>query len=940
MAPSSFLTRFSNMKGGQATPDPNSRHARMASASSSSASRTSLDQSNDGHTTPSRTVPASLVPPKLMLTSDSGLDDDKSITAPATPNSQRPPSIVLDETHEMTLSPDETRSSEEQQKRFMDGLGRRDSPAGAQSQSGSASNASGSHFHDQQTPTATPRPTKGATSYMEGSVKVNGNGHTTPTPKVDSSLGKKLGKSPSNTSLNGLAQPPHANIVVSSPSPGPPENALIRTSTQGGLSVPSDGEGGISDTASIISASGKKKKRLWRKASTSSFLGGKSKDGGGGGSALGAALAASGMGLANSAGAMPTSRYHAVSPERLRQDTMHITKAVSPPKTAEATRPSFRSRRVSEDSEGLYDSDDALSLNYHDMPITGFAVASSKRNNDFHEVFPEIPDDDYLIEDYGCALQKEILVQGRLYISENHMAFHANIFGWVTNFTVPFTSVTGLEKRMTAFVIPNAIQIATTDSKYLFASFLSRDTTYDVITNIWRLARPNLNASLSDMGSTIDVSSIGAGSNGHANGGGEPAAKEAGAGSGKKPGHKATACACSKNKGHYPDTTMDATLPGTPEKIYNLMVTSGFIKDFMANNQKLTSIQISDWAPLTDGSHLLSRNMSYIKPLNGAVGPKQTKCELRDETVHVDFDDYVTLLTTTRTPDVPSGGSFAIKTRTCITWAGPASSKVVITTAVEWSGRSFLKSIIDKSCLDGQRTYSADLEKAMRAYINVHRTEFLPEGIDAAEAETVAAEAEASAIEATAGADVPGVDNDGSRRVEVERRGLQWALDTFESAAKLTAQSFWGLVDILGDLWEMGGGSAGNGKVWWGVLIFGLVLMNFWTWSSLSQARAREKLTRETFAKMGGTGYPPSKWGGQHHRDGGSTGSELNEMEKDKLAVVATEAVKVFWEGVADRQDEKWRREIQEEVKALRELVMKLEATLLPRQQGSIVDVD
>lgn len=73
--------------------------------------------------------------------------------------------------------------------------------------------------------------------------------------------------------------------------------------------------------------------------------------------------------------------------------------SISPPKTAaEPARPSFKPRRVSEDSEGLYDSDDALSLNDHDIPITGFAVASSKRNNDFHEVFPEIPDDDYLIE--------------------------------------------------------------------------------------------------------------------------------------------------------------------------------------------------------------------------------------------------------------------------------------------------------------------------------------------------------------------------------------------------------------------------------------------------------------------------------------------------------------------------------------------------------------
>ena len=35
--------------------------------------------------------------------------------------------------------------------------------------------------------------------------------------------------------------------------------------------------------------------------------------------------------------------------------------------------------------------------------------------------------------DYGCALQRDILIQGRLYISENHVCFHANIFGWVTD---------------------------------------------------------------------------------------------------------------------------------------------------------------------------------------------------------------------------------------------------------------------------------------------------------------------------------------------------------------------------------------------------------------------------------------------------------------------------------------------------------------------------
>ena len=83
--------------------------------------------------------------------------------------------------------------------------------------------------------------------------------------------------------------------------------------------------------------------------------------------------------------------------------------------------------------------------------------------------------------------------------------------------------------------------------------------------------------------------------------------------------------------------------------------------------------------------------MTYIKPLNASIGPKQTKCELRDEMKFCDFESYVSMLTTTRTPEVPSGNVFAVKTRTCITWASAVTTKVLVTTQVEWTGRSFIK---------------------------------------------------------------------------------------------------------------------------------------------------------------------------------------------------------------------------------------------------------
>lgn len=61
-----------------------------------------------------------------------------------------------------------------------------------------------------------------------------------------------------------------------------------------------------------------------------------------------------------------------------------------------------------------------------------------------------------------------------------------------------------------------------------------------------------------------------------------------GAGGKKKAvARKPTTCACGLEGKHYTETALDAVFPSTPEKIYNLMFTSGFSKDFMSGNQKL-----------------------------------------------------------------------------------------------------------------------------------------------------------------------------------------------------------------------------------------------------------------------------------------------------------------------------------------------------------------
>ncbi|XP_051575750.1 protein Aster-A-like isoform X2 [Myxocyprinus asiaticus] len=111
-----------------------------------------------------------------------------------------------------------------------------------------------------------------------------------------------------------------------------------------------------------------------------------------------------------------------------------------------------------------------------------------QRNEDFRKLFKKLPDTERLIVDYSCALQKDILLQGRLYLSENWLCFYSNIFRWETTITILLKDVTSLTKEKTAKLIPNAIQISTEHDKHFFTSFGARDRSYMMIFRLWQNA--------------------------------------------------------------------------------------------------------------------------------------------------------------------------------------------------------------------------------------------------------------------------------------------------------------------------------------------------------------------------------------------------------------------------------------------------------------------
>lgn len=110
------------------------------------------------------------------------------------------------------------------------------------------------------------------------------------------------------------------------------------------------------------------------------------------------------------------------------------------------------------------------------------------RTEDFKKLFKDVSDDERLIVDYSCAIQKDILVHGRLYVTQNYLCFHANIIVWETRLSIRWKDVTSITKEKTARVIPNAISVCTDNEKHFLTSFTSRDKTYLMLFRVWQNA--------------------------------------------------------------------------------------------------------------------------------------------------------------------------------------------------------------------------------------------------------------------------------------------------------------------------------------------------------------------------------------------------------------------------------------------------------------------
>lgn len=376
--------------------------------------------------------------------------------------------------------------------------------------------------------------------------------------------------------------------------------------------------------------------------------------------------------------------------------------------------------------------------------LQGIDYANEKKNGEFHNIFKDagVTPSERLIVDHSCALSRDILLQGRMYISDQHIGFNSNILGFVSTVFIPFKEIVQIEKKTTAGIFPNGIVIDTLHSKYIFASFISRDSTFNLITDVWNqiiLGRrysddtdsseysSNMNdlsdsnslynqlrdideTQLSDIDSTDMTSS-------------EDMEDIMSTVPTKK----------TKNQNkllfgpvkHEP--TKSDYKPTSNEKLVTeflveapmgvvLNILYGEDTKYMVEIlEAMKSMEISSIPKLLGND---SRKFDYVKPLPGNIGPSKTKCFITETIDHYDLENYVKVSQVSDTPDVPSGNVFSARSVFIFTWDKNNSTKVAVYGVVDWRGKSWLKSFIEKGTVDGILEMAKTIHTEIKRILN------------------------------------------------------------------------------------------------------------------------------------------------------------------------------------------------------------------------------
>lgn len=123
-----------------------------------------------------------------------------------------------------------------------------------------------------------------------------------------------------------------------------------------------------------------------------------------------------------------------------------------------------------------------------DLPSTSSSSSAAstkldKASREYQAQF-SLPADEILVESFVCALQKGILHQGRMYVSQHYICFYSNILLSEARLVIRADQIEEVQLAR-VLIFPTAIRLIHSGGvQSLFASFLSRDKAHALITQV------------------------------------------------------------------------------------------------------------------------------------------------------------------------------------------------------------------------------------------------------------------------------------------------------------------------------------------------------------------------------------------------------------------------------------------------------------------------
>ena len=429
------------------------------------------------------------------------------------------------------------------------------------------------------------------------------------------------------------------------------------------------------------------------------------------------------------------------------------------------------------------------------VKLSGVTYASARRDYTFHNFFKDIPQNERLIDDFSCVMHGDMPIKGRMYVTSRNIFFYSNILTYVTDVKIPFVEILQIQKKSIAGFIPNSIVIDTLSSKFIFASFLSRDSIYNLLITIWdqyetvrsrggdaRVMRSSfsnntpsqddddnddddylisdLDMDESEDSSQDSSSSSGSGGNEYDDSDIDRDGTISIATSGrsrlkrrrKRASSRATTTTVTSLSRRSTGSSMHGKggqmasgdlngIPGptkhsptTPtfqpkdfEKLINESVfhaPMGQVVNYLfgPDTEYLKKILIKqknfDISEIP-GTLLQnkSRDYTYMKPISGSIGPSKTRCIITEIVDNYDLDNTVQITQLTKNPDVPSGNVFQTRTTFVFHWDAKNTTKMLVYVGVEWFGKSWIKSAVNKGTIDGVTDATRILASELQNFI-------------------------------------------------------------------------------------------------------------------------------------------------------------------------------------------------------------------------------